>query len=71
VSDSHIKHAVCVQDESKGQTFLPLKSVTEMVLSRHCRMTKAIKQAQNYLLTVHFDTRSSRTARILIVEATF
>jgi hypothetical protein len=52
-------------------TFLPLKSVTEMVLSRHCRMTKAIKQAQNYLLTVHFDTRSSRTARILIVEATF
>jgi hypothetical protein len=40
-----------------------VESVTETVLSRHYRMTKAIKQAHNYLLIVHFDTRSSRNGK--------
>jgi hypothetical protein len=40
-----------------------VESVAETVLSRCCRMTKEIKQAHNYLLIVHFDTRSSRNVK--------
>lgn len=50
-----------------------IESVTKTVLSRHRRMTKATKQAHNYLLLVHFDKRSSRNDKNphSIVEATF
>jgi hypothetical protein len=65
VSESHIKHAVCVRNESKGWTcpMSAVKSVTKMVLSRHCRMKMAIKQADTYLLIVHFGIRSSRNGK--------
>jgi hypothetical protein len=50
------------QSKSEGQICPPSK-VSQMVLPRCCRMTKAIKQAHNYLLILHFDKRSHRNSK--------